>query len=47
MNRKTKRFQPNRLSEILAPLLLILLALGLVATVLITVLSVLGLTPGF
>ena len=47
MNRKSRRFNPTRLSERLVPLLLILLVLGLVVTVAITVLAVLGLMPSF
>ena len=47
MKRMGKRFGASFWSERLAPALLILLALALVGTVVITVLSMLGLTPGF
>jgi hypothetical protein len=47
MKRTGKRFNASFWSERLAPVLLILLALALVGTVVITVLSMLGLTPGF
>jgi hypothetical protein len=47
MNRKSKRFNPNRLTERLVPFMLILIVVGLAVTVIVTVLAVLGLTPSF
>lgn len=47
MNRPSKRFQPNRLTRRLVPLVLALIVLGLAATVIVTVLAALGLTPSF
>jgi uncharacterized membrane protein len=46
MNRKSKRFSPSRWSQYLVPALLVILGLGLLATILVVVLAVLGLTPG-
>lgn len=46
MNRKSTRFSPSRWSQCLIPTLLILLVAGLLATIVVVVLSVLGLTPG-
>jgi len=42
---KSKRFSPSVWTQRLVPIVLILLALGLLATVVIVILSVLGLTP--
>ena len=47
MKRSGKRFNPSFWSERLVPILLALLVLALVGTVVITVVSVLGLTPEF
>jgi hypothetical protein len=46
MKDKSKRFSPNQWSERLIPCLLIIILLGLVATVLVVALSMFGLTPG-
>jgi hypothetical protein len=46
MKPPSKRFNPSVWSERLIPLVLILLALGLVATIAVVILSILGLTPG-
>ena len=46
MKRKSARFSPSRWSQCLIPTLLVLLVAGLVVTILVVVLSVLGLTPG-
>lgn len=45
MKRPSKRFSPSTWTEYLVPVLLALLALGLVATLLIIGLSIAGLTP--
>jgi hypothetical protein len=42
-----KRFERRSWADRLAPLILILLTLGLAATLVITALSLLGLTPSF
>ncbi len=47
MNRPSKRFNPSTWSERVVPVLLVLLALGLVITLAIVVLSLLGITPSF
>ncbi len=47
MNRQSKRFNPTKWSERLIPFLLALLAIGLLVTVAIVILSLIGLTPGF
>jgi uncharacterized membrane protein len=47
MNRQSKRFNATKWSERLIPILLALLAIGLLATIVIVVLSLIGLTPGF
>ena len=47
MKRISKRFDPSSWSSRLVPYFLALLLLGLVATLVIIVLSTLGLTPGF
>jgi uncharacterized membrane protein len=47
MSRESKRFKPSRWSEILVPFILAILFLALVVTLVVVVLSVLGLTPGF
>jgi hypothetical protein len=46
MNRQSKRFSPSRWSQYLVPALLVILGLALLATILVVVLAVLGLTPG-
>jgi len=46
MKRSGKRFDPSFWSERLVPVLLALLVLALVGTVVITVFSMLGITPG-
>lgn len=46
MKRESKRFAPSRWSECLVPALLVLVALGLLATLAIVILSMVGLTPG-
>lgn len=46
MKRESTRFSPSRLSQCLIPTLLVLLVAGLVVTIVVVVLSVLGLTPG-
>lgn len=43
--RKSKRFHPSTWTHRLVPIVLILLALGLLITLAIVILSVLGLTP--
>ena len=45
--RKSKRFEAGGWAERLAPVLLAVLVLGLLATLVIVGLSMLGLTPGF
>jgi hypothetical protein len=47
VSRKSKRFVANRLTEKVVPVVLVLLLLGLAATLAIVVLSIIGLTPGF
>ncbi len=47
MNRPSKRFTPTRFSQRLVPLILALIVLGLAATLIVTVLAALGLTPSF
>lgn len=44
--RSSKRFRPTAWTERLVPLFLGLLVLALVATLIVIVLAVLGLTPG-
>lgn len=46
MNKKSKRFEPTKWSERIVPIVLVIILLGLVATILIVVLATLGLTPG-
>jgi hypothetical protein len=46
MKNKSKRFSPDQWSERLIPCLLLFILLGLVATILVVALSMLGLTPG-
>jgi len=46
MNRESKRFSASKWSERIVPILMGLILLGLLATILIVALSVLGLTPG-
>ncbi|MGB2910736.1 MAG: hypothetical protein WBD56_04705 [Anaerolineales bacterium] len=43
---QSKRFTPSKWNEYLVPILLILLLLGLLATLVIVALSLYGLTPG-
>ena len=45
MEKKSKRFSPSTWTQRLVPVALVLLALGLLITVTIVILSVLGLTP--
>jgi uncharacterized membrane protein len=45
MNRPSKRFNPSRWMERLVPILLVILAIGLLATILIIILAVLGIIP--
>ena len=47
MSRESKRFKSSRWSELLVPVLIAILFLALVATLVVVVLSVLGLTPAF
>ena len=47
MRRESKRFKPSRWSEVLVPILIGILFLALLATLVVVVLSVLGLTPAF
>jgi uncharacterized membrane protein len=42
MNRPSKRFNPSRWMERLVPVLLVILAIGLLATMVIIILAVLG-----
>jgi hypothetical protein len=42
---KSKRFSPSAWTRRLVPIILVLLALGLLITLVIVILSVLGLTP--
>lgn len=44
-NQRSKRFQPNHLTEKVVPILLLVLVLILVAVFVITVLSLVGLFP--
>ncbi len=46
MRKKSKRFTPSKWTEYLVPILLILLLIGLLATLVIVALSLSGLTPG-
>jgi hypothetical protein len=46
MKNKSKRFSPNQWSERLIPCLLVIILVGLVATVVVVALSMIGLTPG-
>jgi hypothetical protein len=43
--KESKRFTPSTWTQRLVPVLLVLLALGLLVTLAIVILSVLGLTP--
>jgi len=43
---QSKRFTPSKWNEYLVPILLILLIIGLLATLVIVALSLYGLTPG-
>jgi hypothetical protein len=45
--KKSKRFNPSAWTQNLVPVVLTLLLLGLLATVVIVILSALGLTPAF
>ncbi len=45
MNRPSKRFKPSTWSEWVVPALLVLIAVGLLATFAIIALSLMGLTP--
>ncbi len=45
--KKSKRFTPSTWTQRLVPVVLLLLLLGLLATMAIVILSVLGLTPAF
>ena len=45
MNRPSKKFNPGRWMERLVPVLLALLAIGLLATIVIIILAVLGIIP--
>jgi uncharacterized membrane protein len=45
MSRSSKRFNPSRWMEHLVPVLLVILAIGLLATLVIVVLAVLGVIP--
>lgn len=47
MSRASKRFTPSRWAGYLVPVLLALLLLGLVVTIIIVALSLLGMTPSF
>ena len=46
MNKKSKRFEPTKWSERLIPILLAIILIGLVATILIVAMAMMGLTPG-
>ena len=46
MSKKSKRFEPTKWSERLVPILLVIILLGLLATISIVALAILGLTPG-
>jgi uncharacterized membrane protein len=45
MNRPSKKFNPSRWMEHLVPILLVILAIGLLATIVIIILAVLGIIP--
>jgi hypothetical protein len=45
--KKSKRFNPSAWTQRLVPAVLVLLLLGLLATVVIVIISALGLTPAF
>lgn len=45
MNRPSKKFNPSRWMERLVPILLVILAIGLLATIVIVILAVLGIIP--
>jgi hypothetical protein len=47
MKRSSKRFTPNAWTERLMPILLAILLLGLVATLVVVGLSLIGATPGY
>jgi hypothetical protein len=47
MNPKSKRFTPNAWTARLVPILLGILLLGLIATLIVVALSLVGVTPGF
>jgi preprotein translocase subunit Sss1 len=46
MSRPSQRFSPSKWSQYLVPLVLGILLLGLVGTIIVIVLSVIGLMPG-
>ncbi len=43
---RSRRFKPSRLAARLVPILLAILALALLATVIVVILAVAGVTPG-
>jgi uncharacterized membrane protein len=45
MNRPSKKFNPSRWMERFVPILLAFLAIGLLATIVIVILAVLGVIP--
>jgi len=45
VKRPSKRFTPSKWSQVLVPALLILIALGLLVTLVLIGLSILGVTP--
>jgi len=45
MSRSSKKFSPSRWAERLVPVMLVLLALGLVGTIVFVLISILGLVP--
>jgi uncharacterized membrane protein len=45
MNRPSKKFNPSRWMERLVPVLLVILSIGLLATIVIIILAVLGVIP--
>ncbi len=47
MSQPSKRFSPSWWTERLVPILMIAILLGLILTVVVTVLAMLGLTPSF
>lgn len=47
MSRPSKRFKPSRWTDLIVPSVLFLILLGLVMTVALVIVSILGLTPGF